>query len=202
MPKLMRLLSQAYDSRFDTEVDPSEKLRLEHYNAGMNYTRSQKVSASYDTLVVNEIGLMNPIHREKNMKQVRPKSPKEIMVVSPTSRKQQTKAATEINRRTREKQKSHLTERNREGRKDVKAKTRPASHNDKRLQKTDKKLAASSSSSSMKPILQKRPSNCRQKIMTSRNVKSSNVDGIVVCNYTSLVIAWWIFSGHVHNTPR
>jgi hypothetical protein len=201
MPKSMRLLSQADDSRFDKEMDPSEKLPVEHYNAGMNYTHSQKVSPSYDTPVINEIGSMKPIHRE-NMEQVRPKSLKEIMAVSPTSRKQQTKEATEINRRTREKQKSHLTERNREGRKNVKAKTRPTSRNDKRLQKTDKKLAASSSSSSMKPILQKRPSNFRQKIMTNRNVKSSNVDEIVVCNYTSLVIVWWNFSGHVHNTPR
>ncbi|KAK3159654.1 hypothetical protein QOZ80_1BG0049400 [Eleusine coracana subsp. coracana] len=174
MPKSKRPLPQlsGVDSHFDTEMHVSD-------NAEMN-TRSRKViGSSHDTTVINEIGSMKSIQREKNMEQVRAKSPKEIKVVSSTSRKQQMKDTTEINRRTREKQKSHLTESNREGRKDVKAKARPASRNAKILQKPDKKLPASSSRSSKKAMLQKALSNSRQKTMTRRNVNSSAADELV-----------------------
>ncbi|GJN38202.1 hypothetical protein PR202_gb27222 [Eleusine coracana subsp. coracana] len=89
------------------------------------------------------------------------------------------KETAEIHRRTREKQKSHLTESDREGRKDVKAKARPASRNAKILQNPDKKLPASSSRSSKKPMLQKALSNSRQKTMTRRNVNSSAADELM-----------------------
>jgi hypothetical protein len=181
MPKSKRLLSQAEDCRFESGMHVSEKLPAEHYNAGMNCTSSQNVISPYDTPIINEIGSMKAIHREKNMEQVRAKPPKEIKAVSPASRKQQTKEAVRINRRTREKHKSHLTERSREGRKDVKAKGRAAARNDKILQKPDKKLAASTSSGSLKPILQKAPSHSRQKTRTRTNVRSSSIDQIVVC---------------------
>jgi hypothetical protein len=63
----------------------------------------------------------------------------------------------------------------------VKAKGRAAARNDKILQKPDKKLAASTSSGSLKPILQKAPSHSRQKTRTRTNVRSSSIDQIVVC---------------------
>lgn len=185
MPKSKRLLPQlsGEDSRFNMEIPRSEKLPPKHRNVQREYTCSQKrILPLYGTVEVNAIGSTKSIHRDKNIDQDRAKSPKEIKVVSPTSRKQQTKEATKISRRTREKQKFHVAERNREGRKDAKAKAGPASRNAKIEKKPDKKLCASSSSrmsNSMKPILQKAPNNSRGKTLSRRNVKSSTIDEIV-----------------------
>uniref|UniRef100_A0A0A8YES4 DUF4378 domain-containing protein n=1 Tax=Arundo donax TaxID=35708 RepID=A0A0A8YES4_ARUDO len=185
MPKSKRLVPQliGLDSQFDTELLRSEKLPREHHNVWTDYTCSQKsILHSYDTSVVNETGSRKMIHRVKNIVPDRAKSPKEIKVVSPTSRKQNTEETTKISRRTRENKVSHLTVRNGGGGKDVKTRAGPASSNAKKVKTPDKKLVASSSShtgGSMKPILPKAPNKSREKTVSRRNIKSSNIDEIV-----------------------
>ncbi|CAD6233603.1 unnamed protein product [Miscanthus lutarioriparius] len=125
-PKSKGLPPQLFreETGFDTEVCRSEKLPPEQYNVQKNSTSSQKgIGTSYNTRAINEIASMKSIHRVINVEQARPKSPKEIKIVSPTSRKQQANENTEINRKTMVKQKPYLSERNRQGRNVTKAKT-------------------------------------------------------------------------------
>ncbi|KAF8643688.1 hypothetical protein HU200_066748 [Digitaria exilis] len=186
MPKLQRPQTLLFgeESGFDPEMPRSEQLAPEHYNASCtDYTTSQKVLAPlYNTVVTSEIRPMKSSRTQRNIEQPRPKSPKEIKISAPPSRKQQIKETTEINRRTREKQKSNLTSRNRGKREDAKAKTVSASRNAKVVNKSDKKVASSSSRScdSVKPVLQRTTNDSRKKTVSRRNVKSSTVDELVV----------------------
>ncbi|KAJ1281874.1 hypothetical protein BS78_03G007100 [Paspalum vaginatum] len=185
MPKSKRLPQQLFgeESGFDTEMPRSENLSPEYYTVQKNSTSSKKgISASYDTGLIDQVPSMKPSYRERSVEQARSKSLKEIKVISPTSRKQQTKETTEINRRTREKQKPYLSERNREGRNTAKAKAGPVSRNTKVVKKHDKKSVASSSSEtcdSIQPMLQKLPNKPREKRVARRNVKSSTIDELV-----------------------
>ncbi|TKW12004.1 hypothetical protein SEVIR_5G008900v4 [Setaria viridis] len=185
MPKSQRLQTQLFgeESGFDAEMPSSEKLAPEHYNVRTDYTSSQKgITPSNNTVATNEIRPMKSSLREINIEQARPKSPKEIKIAAPTSRKQQIKETTEINRRTREKQKSNLTSRNRGGREDAKAKAVSASRTAKVAKNPDRKSVSSSSRScdSVKPVLQRRThNNSRQKTVSRRNVKSSTIDELV-----------------------
>nr|CAB3471643.1 unnamed protein product [Digitaria exilis] len=180
MPKPQRPQTLLFgdESGFDPEMPRSEQLAPEHYNASCtDYTSSQKVLAPlYNTVVTDEIRPMKSSHTQRNIEQPRPKSPKEIKISAPPSRKQQIKETTEINRRTRDKQKSNLTSRNRGGREDAKAKTVSASRN------ADKKVASSSSRScdSVKPVLKRTTNDSRKKTVSRRNVKSSTIDELVV----------------------
>lgn len=186
-PKSKGLLPQLFreESGFDTEMPRLEKLPPEQFNVQKNSTSSQKgIGTSYNTRVINEIASMKSIHREINVEQARPKSPKEIKIVSPTSRKQQANENTEINRRTMEKQKPYLSERNRQGRNVTKAKAGSVSRNAEVVKRRDRKPVASRSSrtcDSVKPNVSKPSNNSRVKRVPMRNVKSSTIDELVVC---------------------
>lgn len=208
MPKSQRLQTQLFgeESGFDAEMPSSEKLAPEHYNAQTDYTSSQKgITPSNNTVATNEIRPMKSSLREINIEQARPKSPKEIKIAAPTSRKQQIKETTEINRRTREKQKSNLTSRNRGGREDAKAKAVSASRTAKVAKNPDRKSVSSSSRScdSVKPVLQRRThNNSRQKTVSRRNVKSSTIDELVVCILAYRLTGWHgIFPLILHIIP-
>ncbi|RLN22226.1 uncharacterized protein C2845_PM07G39780 [Panicum miliaceum] len=184
MPKSQRLQRQLFGEEYgsDAEMPRSEKLAPELHNVRTYYTNSQKgIAPSYNTVVTNEIRPMKSSHRERNMEQARPKSPKEIKIAAPTSRKQQIKETAEVNRRTREKQKSNSTSRNRGRREDAKAKTVSASCNAKVVKVSDKKSVSSSSRScdSVKPVLQRTHNNSREKAVSRRNIKSSIIDELV-----------------------
>jgi len=183
-PKSQRLLPQLFkeESGFDTEMPRSEKLPPKQYNVQKNSTSSQKgIGTSYNTRAINEIASMKSIHRETNVEQARPKSPKEIKIVSPTSRKQQAKENTEVNR-TMEKQIPYLSERNRQGRNVTKAKAGSVSRNAEVVKRRDRKSVASRSSrtcDSVKPNVSKQSNNSRVKRVPMRNVKSSTIDELV-----------------------
>ncbi|CAL4966164.1 unnamed protein product [Urochloa decumbens] len=193
MPKSQRLQKQLFgeESGFDAEMPRSVKLAPEHYNIRTDYISSQKgVTPSHNTVKNNEIRPMKSSHRERNVEQARPKSPKEIKIAAPARKKQQIKETTDINRRTREKQKSNnssrnssagSTSRNRGGRENAKAKAVSASRNAKLAKNSDKKSESSSSRSfdSVKPVLQRTPKNSREKTVSRRNVKSSTIDELV-----------------------
>ncbi|CAL4952529.1 unnamed protein product [Urochloa decumbens] len=184
MPKSQKLQKQLFgeESGFDAEMPRSVKLAPEHYNVRTDYISSQKgITPSHNTVKTSEIRPMKSSHRERNVEQARPKSPKEIKIAAPTRRKQQIKETTEINRRTREKQKSNLTSRNRGGREDAKAKAVLTARNAKVVKNSDKKSESSSSrsSDSVKPVLQRTPKNSREKMVSRRNVKSSTIDELV-----------------------
>lgn len=184
-PKSKRLLPQLFreESGFDTEMPWSEKLPPEEFNVQKNSTSSQKgIGTSYNNRVINEIVSMKSIHSDTNVEQARPKSPKEIKIVSPTSRKQQANENTEINRRTMEKQKPYLSERNSQGRNVTKAKAGPVSRNAEVVKRRDRKSVASRSSrtcDSVKPNVSKPSNNSRVKRVPMRNVKSSTIDELV-----------------------
>jgi ribosomal protein L22 len=185
MPKSQRLQKQLFgeESGFDAEMPRSEKLATERYNVRTDCTSSQKgITPSYGTVATNEVRQTKSSRRERSIEQARPKSPKEIKIAAPASRKQQIKEATEINRRTREKQKSNLTSRNRGGREDAKTKASSASRTAKVVKSPDRKSASSSSRSceSVKRVLQKTHNNSRQKKASRRNVKNSTIDELVV----------------------
>lgn len=184
MPRSQRLQTQLFgeESGSDAKMPRSEKLAPEHHNVRTYHTNSQKgIAPSYDTGVTNEIRPMKSSHRERNIEQARSKSPKEIKIAAPTSRKQQIKETTEVNGRTREKQKTNSTSRNRGGREDAKAKIVSASRNAKVVKNSDKKSVSSSSRScdSVKPVLQRTRNNSREKTVSRRNVKSSIIDELV-----------------------
>ncbi|CAD6233605.1 unnamed protein product [Miscanthus lutarioriparius] len=184
-PKSKRLLPQLFreESGLDTEMPRSENLPPEQYNVQKNSTSSQKgIGTSYNTRSINEIASMKSIHRETNVEQARPKSPKEIKIVSPTSRKKQANETTEINRKTMEKQKPYLSERNREGRNVAKEKAGSVSRNAEVMKRRDRKSAVSRSSrtcDAVKPNLLKPPNNSRVKRVSMRKFKSSTIDEIV-----------------------
>jgi len=207
-PKSKGLPPQLFreETGFDTEVCRSEKLPPEQYNVQKNSTSSQKgIGTSYNTRAINEIASMKSIHRVINVEQARPKSPKEIKIVSPTSRKKQANETTEINRKTMEKQKPYLSERNREGRNVAKAKAGSVSRNAEVVKRRDRKSAVSRSSrtcDAVKPNLLKPPNNSRVKRVSMRKFKSSTIDEIVVCilsyGFTAL---HGYFPQYLHITP-
>ena len=195
MPRSQRLQTQLFGegSGSDAEMPRSEKLAPEHHNVRTYYTISQKgIAPSYNTVVTNETRPMKSSHRQRNIEQVRPKSPKEIKISAPTSRKQQIKETTEVNGRTREKQKPNSASRNRGGREDAKAKIVSASRNAKVVKNSDKKSVSSSSRScdSVKPVLQRTRNKSREKTVSRRNVKSSIIDELVVCTLVCRLVAW------------
>uniref|UniRef100_A0A0E0FIY5 DUF3741 domain-containing protein n=1 Tax=Oryza nivara TaxID=4536 RepID=A0A0E0FIY5_ORYNI len=166
---------------FDIEMP---KVQQSDAHMSSPYSRKSIVSL-YDSTVVNEIGSMKTIRREKGIEQPQTRAAKDIKVVSHTSRKQQIKETTEMGRRSSDKQRPHLTYRNREGRKDTKSKTGSASRSSANtVKRPDKKsMIASSSSSSTcrtrKPVARKAPSNSREKAVSSRSRKNSTIDDIV-----------------------
>ena len=195
MPRSQRLQTQLFgeESGSDAKMPRSEKLAPEHHNVRTYYTNSQKgIAPSYNTVVTNETRPMKSSHRQRNIEQVRPKSPKEIKISAPTSRKQQIKETNEVNGRTREKQKPNSASRNRGGREDAKAKIVSASRNTKVVKNSDKKLVSSSSRScdSVKPVLHRTHNNSREKTVSKRNVKSSIIDELVVCTLVCRLVAW------------
>uniref|UniRef100_A0A0D9UYT1 DUF3741 domain-containing protein n=1 Tax=Leersia perrieri TaxID=77586 RepID=A0A0D9UYT1_9ORYZ len=166
---------------FDIEM-PKVQQNDTHMNSP--YSRKSIVSL-YDPTVVNELGSIKTVQRDKRIGQSQTLASKDIKVVSHTSRKQQVKETTEMSRRSSDKQKHHSTYRKGEGRKDAKSKTGSTSRSNANVVKRPDKnsmIASSSSSSTYRtrsPVARKSPSNSREKAVSSRSCKNSTIDDIV-----------------------
>ncbi|XP_044975498.1 uncharacterized protein LOC123443245 [Hordeum vulgare subsp. vulgare] len=163
----------------------SDEHKAQQHNVQMGFPYfHEHILPSQDTSAATELGSVKSIQREQRMGQAQTKAPRNVKVVSHTTRKQHIEQKTEINSRSNNKQKYHLADRKGERRKDVKAKTASASHtNAKLVKKTDKKSVASSSNPStcrtMKPVLRRTPGSSREKIVSSRNINNPTIDDIV-----------------------
>ncbi|KAG8045759.1 hypothetical protein GUJ93_ZPchr0008g13211 [Zizania palustris] len=167
---------------FDIEMPKAQQTN----NAHMNFHNARKgIVSLYDSTVINELGSMRTIQREKGIDKSQTKASKHTKVVSHTRRRQQIKETTEMSRRSSDKQKPHLTCRRGEGRKDTKSNTGTGCRSNATIVKRPgkKSVIASSSSSSTcgtrRPVPRKSPSNSRDKAVPSRSIKNSTIDDIV-----------------------
>lgn len=185
-PRSKRLLPLLLkqEAGFGSEMPRSEKLPPLQSNVQKNSTSSKKgiVGTSYTTGAVHDTASIKPIQRAANVEQARPKSPKEIKIVSsPTGRKQR---ANEINRRSTEKQRPYSGERSRERMNAAKSRAGSASRSAEAVAKQcDRRSVASRSNrtcdSVVKPNSPKPQSNSKARRVPRRNVKSSTVDELV-----------------------